>query len=62
MNLLELQSYEIKEHKFLKDINSDAYVLTHKKTGARVVVLRRIRRALHILWSIRYFAEVTNTP
>lgn len=39
MNLLELQSYEIKEHKFLKDINSDAYVLTHKKTGARVVVM-----------------------
>ena len=39
MNLEELQSYEIKEYKFLKDINSDAYVLTHKKTGARVVLM-----------------------
>ncbi|MBP5493488.1 MAG: insulinase family protein [Lachnospiraceae bacterium] len=39
MKLEELQSYEIKEHKFLSDINSDAYVLTHKRTGARVVVM-----------------------
>ena len=39
MKLDELQSYDIKEHKFLSDINSDAYVLTHKRTGARVVVM-----------------------
>ena len=39
MKLEELQTYEIKEHKFLSDINSDAYVLTHKRTGARVVVM-----------------------
>ena len=39
MKIEELKSYEIKEHRFLKDINTDAYVLSHKKTNARVVVM-----------------------
>ena len=39
MQLEELKAYSIKEHRFLNDINTDAYVLTHNKTGARVVVM-----------------------
>ena len=39
MKIEELKTYEIKEHKFLSDINTDAYVLSHKKTGARVVLM-----------------------
>ena len=35
----ELSAYEIIEHKFLKDINSDSYLLRHKKTGARVALM-----------------------
>ena len=39
MTIEELKSYEIKEHRFLKDINTDAYLLSHVKTGARVVLM-----------------------
>lgn len=31
--------YEILEHRFLKDIGSDSYVLRHKKSGARIALL-----------------------
>ena len=31
--------YEILEHRYLPDIHSDSYVLTHKKTGARIALL-----------------------
>jgi len=39
MKIEEIKSYEIKEHRFLKDINTDAYFLHHKKTGAKVVIM-----------------------
>ena len=39
MKIEDLKNFEIKEHRFLHDINTDAYVLSHKKTGARVVVM-----------------------
>ena len=39
MKIEDLKNYEIKQHRFLHDINTDAYVLSHKKTGARVVVM-----------------------
>ena len=39
MKLEELKNYEIVEHRFLKDVNSDSYLLRHKKTGARVALM-----------------------
>lgn len=39
MLLENLTAYEIIEHRFLKDINSDSVLLKHKKTGARVALL-----------------------
>ena len=35
----ELESYEIIEHQPVEDVNSDGWLLRHKKTGARVVIL-----------------------
>jgi len=32
-------AYEIESHEFLQDINSDSFVLRHKKSGARVAIL-----------------------
>ncbi len=32
-------AYEIESHEFLPDINSDSFVLWHKKSGARVAIL-----------------------
>lgn len=32
-------AYTIEEHRFLPDINSDSYVLRHRKTGARIAIL-----------------------
>ena len=40
-----LGTYEILEHRFLKDIGSDSYVLRHKKSGARIAVYRLHRRS-----------------
>ena len=34
-----LQQYEVMDHRFLPDINSDSYILRHKKTGARIALL-----------------------
>lgn len=39
MNIEALKEYEIIEHRFLKDINTDSYLLKHKKTGARVALM-----------------------
>lgn len=44
MNNLEKQiqslgTYEIEQHKMLSDIGSDSFVLTHKKSGARIALL-----------------------
>ena len=39
MKIEELKAYEIKEHRFIEDLNSDSYILRHKKTGARVALL-----------------------
>ncbi len=39
MKIEELKTYEIKEHRFIKDVNSDSYVLIHKKTGARIALM-----------------------
>ncbi len=34
-----LSLYEVEGHKFLEDVNSDSWLLRHKKTGARVALL-----------------------
>ena len=39
MELKELKGYELIEERELKDIKSKGYVLRHKKTKARVVVI-----------------------
>ncbi len=39
MRVEDLQTYEIIEHRRIEDINSDSYILKHKKTGARVTLL-----------------------
>ncbi len=39
MKLEELTTYEILEHRKIADLNSDGYILRHKKTGAKVVLL-----------------------
>lgn len=39
MRLEELTSYEILEKRFIADLNSEAIVLRHKKTGAKVALL-----------------------
>ena len=38
-DLTTLTAYEILEERPIADINSDAYLLRHKKTGARVALL-----------------------
>ncbi len=35
----ELKTYEVLEHRTIGDLNSDSYILRHKKTGARVALL-----------------------
>ena len=39
MEVKDLQQYEIIINKHIEDVNSNAYLLKHKKTGARVVIL-----------------------
>ena len=39
MRIEDLKNYNIVEHRFLKDINTDSYLLSHIKTGARVIVM-----------------------
>ena len=33
------EAYTVRKHEFLPDINSDAYLLVHSKSGARIVVM-----------------------
>ena len=39
MKIEELSAYEVIEKRVLEDLNSESYILRHKKTGARVVLL-----------------------
>ena len=39
MNINDLQSYEVILSQHIEEVNSEAYLLKHKKSGARVVVL-----------------------
>ena len=39
MNIEKMTSYELRERKSLKDIESEGYVFEHKKTGARIIVI-----------------------
>ena len=39
MKIEELCAYDLLEKKELKDINSEGYLLKHKKTGAKVLLL-----------------------
>ena len=39
MEVKDLQQYEIIINKHIEEVNSNAYLLRHKKTGARVVIL-----------------------
>ena len=38
-NIEKLEAYEIISHEYLPDIDSDSWLLRHKKTGARVALL-----------------------
>ncbi len=40
MNLDALNTYEIIQQKTLKDLNSEGYLLRHKKSGARVLLMK----------------------
>ena len=39
MRLEELSSYEIIEKRRIEDLNSESYLMRHKKTGARIALL-----------------------
>ena len=39
MTVNELTAYEVLEHRRIDDLGTDSYILKHKKTGARVVLL-----------------------
>lgn len=39
MRVEDLQAYEVLEKRFIKDVDSEAYVCRHKKTGAKVALL-----------------------
>ena len=39
MNIENLSAYEIVEKRHIDDLNSDSYLMRHKKTGARVAIL-----------------------
>ncbi len=39
MNLENLPQYELVQHEWIEDIRSDGYLLRHKKSGARILVL-----------------------
>ena len=39
MNLSKLTAYEVIQEKDLKDLKSEGYLLRHKKTGARVLLM-----------------------
>ncbi|MCR5737797.1 MAG: insulinase family protein [Eubacterium sp.] len=38
-NIKELKEYEVILHKYIEDVSSDAWLLKHKKSGARVALL-----------------------
>lgn len=40
-NIENLEAYEVISHEYLPDIDSDSWLLRHKKTGARVALLPR---------------------
>ncbi len=39
MKIEELQAYEVVSHRRIEDLNSESYILRHRKTGARVALL-----------------------
>ncbi|MCR5342756.1 MAG: insulinase family protein [Butyrivibrio sp.] len=39
MRVEELSTYEVLEHRRIEDLNSDSYIVRHKKTGAKVALL-----------------------
>ena len=76
METKRLQAYELMQEQELKGIQSKGYLLRHKKSGARIVLienedenkvfpwgLERLRRTVqdfHISWNIRCFAGQEN--
>ena len=40
MNIKALENYEVLQQKTLTDLQSEAYLLRHKKTGARIVLMK----------------------
>ncbi|MCC8050325.1 MAG: insulinase family protein [Clostridiales bacterium] len=40
MNMETLPQYELEQHEWIEDIRSDGYLLRHRKSGARVLVLQ----------------------
>ncbi|WP_044914604.1 insulinase family protein [Butyrivibrio sp. WCE2006] len=39
MRVEELNTYEVLEHRRIEDLNSDSYIVRHKKTGAKLALL-----------------------
>ena len=40
MNIKALENYEVLQQKTLNDLQSEGYLLRHKKTGARIVLMK----------------------
>ena len=73
MNINAMTNYELIQQKELKDLKSEGYLLRHKKSGARVLLmemmmkirclrldfalLRRTVQDFRIFWSIRCCAD-----
>ena len=56
MEVKDLQQYEIIINKHIEEVNSNAYLLKHKKTGARVVILSNDddNKVFNIFSDLRY--------
>ena len=73
MDIKDIKEYELIEEREVSDLNSKGYVLKHKKSGARLMLLSnddenkvfaigfRTPRELPILSSIRCFADLRSS-
>lgn len=40
MEITECKAYEVLQHQMIEDIHAEGYLLRHKKSGARVMLLK----------------------
>ena len=40
MNITECKAYELLQKQMIEDIHAEGYLLRHKKTGARILLLK----------------------